>query len=153
MVLSNNMRTGLDNRLKEYLLDTITLKTATLSSGTIYLEWDADGQQLKNAYKFPFVFADNPAFAQEKTRNSFAAIFGAISSLRFAAMLPQKVNLTSVENHIPKALIEFLAYCTQIDGSEFSWQLGFKEWSPDLIVDPKEDNLPILTIPDDSKKY
>ncbi len=103
MVLSNNMQTKSDNRLKQYLLDTITLKAATLSSDTICLEWDADGQQLKNAYTFPFVFADNAAFAQEVTRNSFAAIFGAISSLRFAAMLPKKVDLTLVENNIPKA--------------------------------------------------
>ena len=68
MVISNYMQTKPDNRLREYLLDTITLKAATLSSDTIYLEWDADGHQLKNAYTFPFVFADNPAFAQEGTR-------------------------------------------------------------------------------------
>ena len=146
------MQTKPDNRLREYLLDTITLKAATLSSDTIYLEWDADGHQLKNAYTFPFVFADNPAFAQEGTRNSFAAIFGAINSLRFAAMLPKKVDLTLIQNNIPKALIDFLAYCTRIEGSEFSWQLGFKEWSPELIVDPKGGNLPIFTIPEENRK-
>ena len=152
MVLSNLMQINSDDRLKKYLLDTITLKVATISSDTIYVEWDADGQQLKNAYTFPFTFADNPAFAQDRTRSSFAAIFGALSALRFAAMLPNKVDLTSVENNIPKAVIDFLAYCTRIEGSEFSWQLGFKQWSPELIIDPKEDSLPIITIPEESKK-
>lgn len=146
------MPTISDNRLAEYLLDTIRLKAATICSDTIYVEWDADGQQLNNAYTFPFVFADNPAFTRERTRKSFAAIFGAISSLRFAAMLPKKVDLTLLENNIPKALIDFLAYCTRIEGSEFSWQLGFKQWSPELIVDPKEDSLPVFTIPEESKK-
>ena len=78
MVLSKNMRTDTDKRLDDYLLDTITLKAAAISGGTIHLEWDADGHLLKNAYTFPFVFADNPAVAQERTRDTFAAIFGAI---------------------------------------------------------------------------
>lgn len=151
MVLSKNMRTDTDKRLDDYLLDTITLKAAAISGGTIHLEWDADGHLLKNAYTFPFVFADNPAFAQERTRDTFAAIFGAISSLRFAAMLPNKIDLTLVENDLPKALIDFLSYCTRIEGSEFSWQLGFRQWSPELIVDPKEEDLPILTVPEESK--
>ena len=137
------MQNNSDNRLKEYLLDTITLKKATIISDTIHVEWDADGQSLKNAYTFPFVFEDNPAFAQDRTRNSFAAMFGAISSLRFAAMLPKRIDLTLFENNIPRALIDFLAYCTRIEGSEFSWQLGFKQWTPELTVDPKEDSLPI----------
>ena len=66
-------------------------------------------------------------------------------------MLPKKVDLTFVQDNIPPALIDFLAYCTRIEGSEFSWQLGFKQWSPELIVDPKEDDLPIFIIPEESK--
>ena len=146
------MQFSSDNRLKEYLLNTITLKEAIISGHTIYLEWDADGKRLKNSYTFPFVFADNPAFAEERTRDSFAAIFGAISSLRFTAMLPKKVDLTAVEGYIPKALIDFLAYSARIEGSEFSWQLGFERWDPELLVDPKEDALPILTVPEESKQ-
>lgn len=146
------MKANRDKRLSEYLLDTITLKVAKIDRQTIYLEWDADGQQIKNSYTYPFVFADNPAFAEERTRNSFAAIFGAINSLRFSAMLPKQIDLTAVEDNTPKALIEFLEYCTRTEGSEFSWQLGFKPWSPELIVNPKEDNLPIFTMPEESKK-
>ena len=147
-----DMKTNLDKRLNNYLLDTITLKVAKIYGQTIHLEWDADGQRIKNLYTFPFVFADNPAFSEEHTRNSFLGFFGAMNSLRFAAMLPKKVDLTIVEDNIPKALIEFLEYCTRTEGSEYAWQLGFKPWSPELIVNPKGDNLPIFTIPEESKK-
>ena len=146
------MPTDFDRRLKEYLLDTIRLDVATISKDTIHLEWDADGRRLKNTYRFPFVFGDKPAFAEERARDSFAAVFGAISSLRFTAMLPKKVDLTAVEDHLPEALIDFLSYSARIEGSEYSWQIGFNQWAPEIVAVPKEDDLPILTVPEDSKQ-
>ncbi|MDJ1173870.1 hypothetical protein [Roseofilum capinflatum] len=120
----------------DFLVTEVCLDQVSVNNNQLKFTYLIDGEPNSCSIRYNTVDFGHSPFKSEQEAKRFAVILAVLCSLRFGAVLPQKVNLQAYSSYIDRELLDFLQVAMGGHWSQHRYQVGKLDYkTPKLLVD------------------
>ncbi|MDY7002854.1 MAG: hypothetical protein SWX82_02455 [Cyanobacteriota bacterium] len=126
-------------KFDDFLVGEVCLEDVSVYRDTIGFIYSIEGEQIGCRVRYDSVELNNSALISLEKAKHFAVILAVICSVRFGALLPNKLNLEKYSQYIDKELLEFIKVVMRGHWSQHRYQIGRLDYNlPEFVLSVSE---------------
>lgn len=124
-------------KFQDFFVEEARLEDVLVTEDAINIIYVLDSEPLRLTLRYESIRLTDPKLHNRILE--FAAILGVLAFLRFAAVLPRRLDIKKYSQYIDWQLLEFMELVIQNNWSEHRYQVGQLEYTkPEFIIEDSE---------------
>ncbi|NEP59164.1 MAG: hypothetical protein F6K31_19420 [Symploca sp. SIO2G7] len=109
---------------EDFLVEEVYLENVLVKSNEIWFRYLLDGEEIDCSIKYDSISLEEPNLASPTQVKCFALVIAVLSTLKFACVLPKKLDFSKYSQFIDQELLNFLQIMILKCWSENRYQVG-----------------------------